>query len=111
MDECLEAIVAERFEKKHLRLSAGIAGAEQTSTQHARGVHGDGVAWRDKLDDVVEPPVLDGTGSAIDHHEPALVAPVGGDLRDPVGRQGEVVVGGARTGGRGVPRDRRSHSR
>jgi hypothetical protein len=62
MDECLEAIVAERFEKKHLRLSAGIAGAEQTSTQHARGVHGDGVAWRDKLDDVGEPPVLDGTG-------------------------------------------------
>ncbi len=111
MDERLESVLAERLEKKHLRLAAGIAGAEQARAQHTRGVDRDGVARGDKLDDVGEAAVLDRTARSIHDHEPTLVPPIGRHLRDAVRRQSEVVVGGARTDGRGTTGDEEYHPR
>jgi hypothetical protein len=102
MDERLESVFAERLEKKHLRFSARLPGAQESRAQHSRRVHGDRVAWRKELDDVGEPTVVDRPARSLDHHEPALVSALSRRLCDPIGGKSEVVIRGTRAGARGL---------
>src|SRR5215216_19950 len=94
MHECLESIIAQRLEKKHLGLSPGLARTDQPCAKDAGGVERESVAGCDESHEIREVVVLDRPGRTIHHHQAAPIATLGRRLRDAVPRKVELVVRG-----------------
>ena len=77
IDEGLELIRLEALEQEHFRRRTRFASAKQPRAQHTCGIESERIARGDQTEDVDEPAVSNRPCLAIDHHETALIAPLG----------------------------------
>lgn len=92
MHHRLVAIIAERFEKQQLGGCSGVACAEKSRAEHAGGVEDDRVAGRDDAHDIAKRPMSDPLRVAMQNHQPAFVAMLGGSLSYAIRGEIEFVV-------------------
>lgn len=63
--------------------------------EHAGRVQNDRVARWDEIGEITKSPMLDQPRLTMHHHQPALIAPLGRNLRYLIGREMKVVVIGS----------------